>query len=465
MKGCTPAWPCRLPAPLAAVLISVPRRLLLPVLAAVLCTLPLPTARAFTSAASPPAYLDPDTDWYAEAARRIDVIRKGSLSLEVVDRGGRPIPGATVRLTMQRHLFAFGSLVVDSLVAGSGSDSERYREHILRLFNKAVLPLGARSERWRAASPPRFSSLAWLRQHGIPVRAQPLVHGEVRPGDPVPFDKTNPAPYRAALLDLLRRKAATVGDQVDEWVVINHIATGQSERLDRVYGPEIWVDLLREARRVLPSGVRLFVNEGQVLPKRPDGGRRGAYREVLQELIARQAPLDVVGLMAHFTNRDLTPPRELWAVLDSFAQFRLPIFVTEFDIRFGPPRQPRALTAAEEELQARYTRDFLIAIFSHPAVEGVTLWGFWEGQHWAPSAALFRRDWSPKPSARVWQDLVFQQWWTAETGATDSQGRFRIRAFKGDYLVQVTHRGVAFEENLRLLGPSLTKRIVLPASQ
>lgn len=30
-------------------------------------------------------------------------------------------------------------------------------------------------------------------------------------------------------------------------------------------------------------------------------------------------------------------------------------------------------------MQGNYTRDFFTAVFAHPRVTGITMWGFWEG--------------------------------------------------------------------------------------
>ena len=49
------------------------------------------------------------------------------------------------------------------------------------------------------------------------------------------------------------------------------------------------------------------------------------------------------------------------------------------------------INLADEQLQADYFRDFLVASASHPNINGIVLWGFWESQHWRHDAALFRK--------------------------------------------------------------------------
>ena len=63
------------------------------------------------------------------------------------------------------------------------------------------------------------------------------------------------------------------------------------------------------------------------------------------------------------------------------------------------------------------------------------MWGFWEGDHWQPHTAMWKKDWSPTPQALAYRDLVFNQWWTQITGKADLNGDFKADAFYGDYIV------------------------------
>ena len=79
-------------------------------------------------------------------------------------------------------------------------------------------------------------------------------------------------------------------------------------------------------------------------------------------------------------------------------------------------------------------------MFSHPAVTGVLMWGFWEGRHWRPRAAMVRKDWTLKPNGQAWMDLVEKQWWTDERGKTGPDGEYKIRGFLGDYEITATQK-------------------------
>ena len=136
--------------------------------------------------------------------------------------------------------------------------------------------------------------------------------------------------------------------------------------------------------------------------------------------------MDGIGLQSHFDS-NLTAPSRVLDLLDQFAAFGKDLQVTEFDI-----------SMSDEQVQADYTRDFLTLCFSHPAMKGFMMWGFWEGAHWRPLAAMIRRDWSTRPAYDVWNDLIYRQWWTDTSGATSADGIFRTRGFLGAYDVDVT---------------------------
>ena len=74
------------------------------------------------------------------------------------------------------------------------------------------------------------------------------------------------------------------------------------------------------------------------------------------------------------------------------------------------------------------------------------MWGFWEGANWIPASSLYRRDWSPTPSAEAYHNLIFKEWWTTETGTADAAGVFTTSAFYGKY--KVTVNGVTREISL-----------------
>jgi hypothetical protein len=95
------------------------------------------------------------------------------------------------------------------------------------------------------------------------------------------------------------------------------------------------------------------------------------------------------------------------------------------------------MSAEEEAQKAKELVDYYKICFAHPAVEGILMWGFWAGANWIPVSSLYKKDWTPTPAAKAYQDLIFKEWWTVEKGKSDKNGEFSATAFFGRYKVTV----------------------------
>lgn len=147
---------------------------------------------------------------------------------------------------------------------------------------------------------------------------------------------------------------------------------------------------------------------------------------VINWLLDNGAPLEGAGIQGHFGG--VTPIATMQSIIDRYAQLRVPLSITEFDFN-----------TSDEALQADFTRDFLTLIFSSPKFNDFLMWGFWENAHWMPQAAMYRSDWSSKPNALAYNDLLFREWWTNASGVVDAGGKYAVRGFKGTYHVTVVY--------------------------
>ncbi len=155
--------------------------------------------------------------------------------------------------------------------------------------------------------------------------------------------------------------------------------------------------------------------------------------------------IDGLGNQSHFHASGLPSPEEMLAVTDRFAEI-VPIQqITEYDID----------SADDESLAADFTRDALIACFSHPAYNGFLLWGFWEGSHWKKQCASWNLDWSIRERGKVLEEWIGERWRTRVTATTDADGRITWRGFPGWY--EVTRAdGVTVLVELSTAKPSAT---------
>ncbi len=376
---------------------------------------------------------EPDALWRAAAEARIEKHRKGDFRIFVTDTEGNPVPGAKIRVKMTRHAFAWGSAVAAWCVIYNEPDRECYRRYVVENFNRVTLEYDLKWPEWEMEERRWMvgGAIDWLREEKIEIRGHCLVWpgwqwvpGRVRELKEEPGAAEKIA---ATVLAHIREEAGALGGRVCEWDVVNEPYSNH-EVLDAV-GLEQLAQWFREAKTADPHA-RLYLNDFGILTEAGrDVKHQEAYADTIRFLQEQEAPLEGIGMQAHFTP-PLTPPARVVEILERFATFGLPIQITEHDIH-----------TADEQLQADYTRDFLTAAFSHPAVSGILTWGFWEGHHWQPEAALVRKDWTLKPAGEVWQRLVKTQWWTDTEAAADENGRCTVRGFLGDYEITAEHTG------------------------
>ncbi|CAN5527432.1 endo-1,4-beta-xylanase [soil metagenome] len=369
-----------------------------------------------------------DAAWRQEALARIEKLRKAEMTVRVVDRAGKPIEGAAVHAQLTRHAFRFGTCVTTELLTSDTPDGKRYRDFIEKNFNWAVFE---NDMKWPAMidgfSPKTDAALDWLLERKIAVRGHNLIWPSWKwlPNQIVAL-KDKPTELREACANRVTGAVSHFAGKLVDWDVINEDYTNH-EIMD-VLGRDVMIDWFKLANKADPK-CRLFLNDFGIL----EGGRSSAHRqhffESLKFLQSGGAPIGGIGIQTHF-GAVLPSPVEMLGVLDQLSEFDLPIELTEASFNLD-----------DRPLQADYMRDFMIAMFSHPNVRGVMLWGFWEKRHWRPQAALLAADWSMRPHGQAWMDLVHKQWSSDVRAQTNAHGSAAARGFKGDYQITVSHNG------------------------
>ena len=396
----------------------------------------------------------PGAKWRSEALARIEEHRKTDLVVHVVDRKGNPVSLVDVDVTMTRHSFPFSSVVNVNFLSSGNPDVEPYKEKVLELFNASGTENALKQRSWeKGHTDPRvrqdeLSVMDWIQDSGFHMRG----HVMVWPGwrhlpERLETMKEEPEKLAAAVRAHIEDIALATEYWVDEWDVVNEPRSNHD--LMDVCGQDIMVEWFKQARQLLPD-LDLYINDYGILTGYGPGYQEHeAYKKTIRFLLDNGAPLTGIGLQGHFLGR-LPKPEEILRVLDDFARFGLRMRVTEFDVR-----------NSDDDTQARFTRDFMTVVFSHPGIVGLQFWGFWEGRHWQPDGAMYRRNWEEKANGRVYRELVFGEWWTRDEGTTDVRGEYVTRGFLGDYNVTVTRGGRAATVTTSLRKGAGPLRIVL----
>ena len=238
-----------------------------------------------------------------------------------------------------------------------------------------------------------------------------------------------------AILKHISEQTTVMRCQFSEWDVVNEPIANND--FLRILGRKAMVRWFKAAHAGDPK-TKLFLNDFTMFQGKGDGSQSQAFYDNIKFLKDNGAPINAIGEQGHIGG---TPPAisHVLERLDYFAKLGLPIQISEFDINNN-----------DDDLKARYMRDFMTAIYSHPATIGFVQWGFWEGHHWFPVAALWNRDWTLRPNGKVYTELVTKTWWTNFDGKTDANGVSKTRGFTGDYEIVVKLKDKTVVRNFTL---------------
>ena len=362
----------------------------------------------------------------------IDSIRKGTIFIQ-----GEP--GAKVQIEQLRHEFWFGCAISSGVFSENPvlpeSDIRTYKEKFLENFNSGVTE---NAVKWGSMERTRGridyltadNILDWTESNGIPCRGHNLYWGI----DKFVQDWVKELDDEELRLAVQRRGIETAGHfrgRFAEYDLNNEMIHGNfyAERL----GEGITLEMARWVLEGDPEA-KLWVNDYDILT----GNRLEDYMEHIRTLIREGIPVAGIGVQGHLHGETFSREK-LKESLDSLEKFGLPIRITEFNMPGQRSRyySDRSLELTEEEelLKAQNLVDYYRICFAHPAVDGILMWGFWEGANWIGVSSLYRRDWSPTPALEAYRELIFGEWNTTLSVTLDENGNASVKAFYGDYKI------------------------------
>ncbi|TWU58620.1 Endo-1,4-beta-xylanase Z precursor [Rubripirellula tenax] len=391
-----------------------------------------------------------DAAWRKDADSRIEQIRKRPIAINVIDAEGKPVVDADIAIVQKRHAWRFGTFVGGRML-GDTEDAIRYRDEVLKRYNFVTLPAYLADWGWRnpKSRADYFRLADWAQANSMPARGHLLVYPGWTATPPEWFNIPKPELLEKMNAHIPRATRAYMARGVTEWDVANELRYNE-EFMNEVGGVEVAADWFKLARKHNPSG-DLYLNETVVLT---NGGHTETEQAALErhfKILARAgAPIDGIGLQGHFAS-ELTGATRLLEILERMSKLSPKIMITEFD-----------MDNDDASAKADYIRDFYTVCFSHPAVQGIVQWGFWEGDMWKPRGHLIAKDWQLTPAGRVYEDLVTNTWWTRANGTSDSEGEFLTRAFLGTQTVTVDHDGYQWTGDVEVGTDGATVTVIVP---
>lgn len=226
------------------------------------------------------------------------------------------------------------------------------------------------------------------KDNGFPFRFHVLVWGNQQPS----WIETLPTDEQLAEIEEWFMLVAERYPDIDYLEVVNEplhdppntSGNGGGNYIDALGGDGTsgwdWIlTAFRMARQHFPTA-KLMINDFNILSSTANATR---YREII-ELLQAENLIDAIGMQGHAFSTGGSAASMI-AILDQLATTGLPIQITELDID-GPTAQQQ---------QTDYQRIFP-ALWEHPSVTGITLWG-WKPGMWRTDQGAFLIDTNGEP--------------------------------------------------------------------
>ena len=373
--------------------------------------------------------------------------RKVKSTIEFKDEQGNPLAGRKVRVAQTNHAFLFGCGGFDFIPYVMKGDEEfrQLTESWLGIFNYATLPFY-----WGNYEPeegkPNFDTLMKTAQYlvskGVKVKGHPLCWHTVCADWLLKYDNET---ILKKQLERIDREVKGVAGVIDMWDVINEVVImpifdkydNAMTRLCVEHGRVGLIKAVFDEAHACNPDATLLLNDFNTTIN---------YEILIDGCLNAGVPISAIGIQSH-QHQGYWGKEKLEEVLDRFSHFGLPIHFTENTLISGEimPSYIDDLndwqvdewpsTPEGEERQAREIEEMYRILFSHPLVEAITTWDYRDGAWLNAPSGYVRKDNSLKPSYKMLQKLVRQEWWTDTEVTTDENGRADVEAFKGEYSI------------------------------
>lgn len=247
-------------------------------------------------------------------------------------------------------------------------------------------------------------------------------------GHPAWFVGLSEVDSKAAVQAWFSAVADRYGDDIYGIQVLNELTPGHQDAGTTIlrnqlggagvtgYDWIIWV--YEQARYYFPNAI-LWTNDFGMMNNTTNAANNRAYMYGVANALKDRDLVDAFGMQSHYFNvNDLTALEVTNTLNEVYDQTGLPIHITELDI-----------SGSDQEQLLRYQTIFP-AMWNHPAVDRVTLWGWITGETWRHDqgavTGLIDRDGTNKRPALEWLEEFFgyEDSAAAEPADSDSFSEF-----------------------------------------
>ena len=361
--------------------------------------------------------MEADAAWREEANKRIEILRKGDFEIQFT-RNGEPLQNKNVGIKLIKHAFPFGAALNGSDVLANNFKYKNFKKS----FNLAVFENDLKIKSWSNAKKKEetINAIKQLKSDGINVKGHVLIWPRFNYLTPeIEQNKDNPEKVIELVKTHVTDVLTSTKGYISNWDVVNEAYTNKD--LQNITGSE---DILFEGfklAKTLEPNVRRFTNEYGIISK---GGldiqKQKWYYEFIKRIDENTGGLvQGIGIQSHIGS-DLTPPERVLEILAFYATLGKQISISEFTMDIQEPK-----------IREQYTRDFMIAAFSHPNVSEFLFWGYTENMK--KKVDIFKPNGDIGAMGKAYFSLMEDEWKTNLVKATNQTGIVLGRGFYGTY--------------------------------
>lgn len=150
-----------------------------------------------------------------------------------------------------------------------------------------------------------------------------------------------------------------------------------------------WVITAFEMARKYMPNVKLLLNDYGIINNNTS---TDTYLQIINLLKARNL-IDGIGVQGHRFEFEKADTNTLKYNLNRLGATKLPVYITEFDLGNYDD-----IGTLDNALQLQLYKKIFPVLWLHPAVKGITLWGYIDGQIWQKTCYLIATNGAPRPA-------------------------------------------------------------------
>ncbi|XWS68135.1 hypothetical protein CRYUN_Cryun04dG0064500 [Craigia yunnanensis] len=362
--------------------------------------------------------------WRSHQEKSIDKVRKRKVAFHVTYANKTEADGAVISIEQTMSGFPFGCGMNHHILTNTGYQDWFASRFKVTSFTNEMKWYSTEKRQGEENYTIADAMVKFAKQNGISIRGHNILwdNPEMQPKW---VKDLPPEGLQKAATKRLNSVVSRYAGQLIVWDVVNenlHFSFFEDK-----LGENASSAFYSMAYHVDPN-TTLFMNEYNTIEYSKDQASTASkYKKKLEEILSFPGNAGLkaaIGLEAHFSagQPNIAYMR---SSLDILGTMRLPIWLTEVDVGKGPN-------------QAQYLEDILREAFSHPAVEGIIIFG-------GPEIAGFDvmtladTEFATTPIGEVVDKLINE--WKSGTRQlrADSRGWSEVSLFHGDYEAKIYH--------------------------